>query len=143
MSLEEPLLSPSMPAGSTLHDVLQRFLRARKPEPGRFPREVEEMLAIIHESLFETQFSVKVLKARCRITDNNVSSRFRQKTGVPLKAYMQGLRMEAATKLLREDSAAIVDIATAVGFSYPQTFYRVFQKHYDCTPAEYRRRSSM
>lgn len=142
MSSERPILSESRPGGSTLHDVLQRFLLTRKPPPGRFPREVDEMLAIIHESLFEPQFSVKVLKARCRITDNNVSSRFRLQTGIPLKAYMQVLRMEAATKLLKEHSSAIVDIATAIGFSYPQAFYRVFQKHYECTPAEYRRRST-
>lgn len=141
MPEETTSLLASMPAGSTFHDLLQSFLERCKPATTGFSREVEEMLGVIHKELFEPSFSVETLKARCRIRDNNVSSRFRLATGIPLKAYMQHLRMEAAGLLLREHSAAVVDISTAIGFSHPQGFYRLFQKHYRCTPAEYRRRS--
>ncbi len=133
------------PGGATAHadldQALQAFLDEHGLERGQFPREVDEILAVVHDQLFEPELSVEALKERCRITDNNVSSRFRFATGQSIKSYIQSLRMAAAAMLLREHSSAIVDISHAVGFNYPQTFYRVFRSCFQCTPSVYRERA--
>ncbi len=128
-------------AHADLDEALRRFRTEQGPEKGQFPREVDEILAVVHDRLFEPDLSVEALRERCRITDNNVSSRFRFATGLTIKGYIQALRMEAAAMLLREHSSAVVDISHAIGFNYPQTFYRAFQSCFQCTPSAYRERA--
>jgi AraC-like DNA-binding protein len=42
---------------------------------------------------------------------------------------------------LRNSDMSIGEIADYCGFSYANYFIRVFKKHYNCTPLEYRMRN--
>lgn len=118
--------------------ILEDFRLEHRPKSKDLPREVCEILEHINEALFDTKLNVRVLKSRCRIRDNNISSRFRYVMGVTIKEYIEELRLAAAERLLREKDLSIFDVAASVGYYHPQTFYRAFQRKYDCTPAEYR-----
>lgn len=124
-----------------LQEELERFLQNRRPEDRGMPGEVKTLLHHIHDRLFDPDLSVKTLRSRCRLRDNNVSSRFRWLTGMTIKECIESLRMEAAAQLLRRSASPVFDIALSVGYSHPQTFYRAFEKTYECTPAIYRQRS--
>jgi AraC-like DNA-binding protein len=103
------------------------------------PREIREVLAHIHQNLFDLRLNVRHLKSCCRIRDNNVSSRFRYLMGMTIKQYVEILRMEAASRLLRKEEIGILDVSVSVGYHNLQTFYRAFERYYGCTPASYRR----
>jgi two-component system, response regulator YesN len=120
--------------------VLCEFLSSKRPSHEDLPREIREVLGQIHQNLFDLHLNVRYLKSRCRIRDNNVSSRFRYLIGVTIKQYVESLRMEAAGLLLSEADLGIFDVAASVGYYNLQTFYRVFERHFHCTPASYRRR---
>ncbi|HVG08069.1 MAG TPA: helix-turn-helix transcriptional regulator [Thermoanaerobaculia bacterium] len=122
-----------------VQSILDDFLCKNRPSYEDLPREIREVLAQIHLSLFDLELNVRSLKSCCRIRDNNVSSRFRYLMGMTIKQYVEGLRMEAAGRLLRSDDVGIFDASIAVGYNSLQTFYRAFGRHYGCTPAEYRR----
>jgi two-component system response regulator YesN len=118
--------------------ILSDFLRENLPAHQDLPREIREVLAHIHQHLFDLRLNVRYLKSSCRIHDNNVSSRFRYLMGLTIKQYVETLRMEAASRLLRREGLCIFDVSVAVGYYTLQTFYRAFERHHGCTPAKYR-----
>lgn len=112
---------------------LDRFL-ADVAEPGNLSRELREVLEHIHTHLFDPDLNVQSLKTRCRIRDNNISCRFRHVLGITIKEYIETLRLNAALRLL-EKQIPVFDVAMAVGYLYPQTFYRAFHRKFDRPPA--------
>lgn len=122
-----------------IDNLLDDFRLENRPAAQDLPREISEILSHINEALFDSRLNVRVLKERCHIRDNNISSRFRYFMGISIKEYIEELRLEAAELLLRESAISIFEVAASIGYYHLQTFYRVFQRKHDCTPAEYRK----
>ncbi len=124
-----------------LSNLLEPF-RHNLPPTQSLPADVEAALFYIHKNLFSSECSVQQLRRQCRIRDNNFSCRFRSNLGRSIRAYIEGLRMEAAACILtREPMVRVYDVAYAVGYESIQTFYRAFSRHFLCTPTDYRLRT--
>ncbi len=67
---------------------------------------------------------------------------FMKSTRMGFAEYVQQLRMEEATKLLRTSAQTVTEIACSVGFNNISHFNRVFRKWVGCPPTEYRLRHS-
>jgi AraC-like DNA-binding protein len=119
-------------------DLLFPNPRARGADPQRCSVYVSRLLRTIHEELFDPLLSVQSLKSHCGTQDHNVSSRFRREVGTSIKTYIETLRMEAAAVWLIETDASIFDISHQLGYEHPQTFYRVFRRHFNRAPGDYR-----
>ena len=59
------------------------------------------------------------------------------------RAYVQGLRVEAAKHLLRRGAASVEEIAAAVGYTDAGSFRGVFRRLAGCAPRDYRRRAAL
>src|SRR5918992_347644 len=130
--------SLSLQAVAGIEPGLENLQFVETSEGKNIPRDVRQVLAFIREHLFSPELNVQQLKRGCGIGDNNVSSRFRRAVGIPIKDYIESLRMEAAARLIRESLISIYDIAQVIGYDNPQTFYRAFERRFHCTPATYR-----
>lgn len=122
-------------------ESLGRYLRENPPATRELPRDLRELVACIHNSLFEPELTVKKLKVRCRIRNNNISTRFRYLVGRGIKEYIDMHRMEAAGRMLRHSGAPVFEVAMSVGYKHVETFYQVFHRYYGCTPGAYARES--
>ena len=137
MGIRRLVLSEEIPQ---LEDWLARFL----PEPARrreLPLDIQRVLTYIEENAFDPSLNVQRIKSHCGLRDNNISSRFRLFVGTTIRDYLESRRMEAATSLLRQSQATIMEVAFAVGYNNLQTFYGAFHRRYSCTPDSYRRKS--
>ncbi|MCB9650704.1 MAG: helix-turn-helix domain-containing protein, partial [Deltaproteobacteria bacterium] len=65
---------------------------------------------------------------------------FRDALDTTPKAYVQGLRVEAAKHLLARGGRSVEEVATAVGYTDPASFRLVFRRHVGCAPRDFRRR---
>lgn len=117
---------------------LDRFCTKHQPNNQDLPREVREVLNYIHRNLFDPDLNVQTIKSCCRLRDNNISCRFRFEMGITIKEYIESLRMEAARWLLERGCIGVFDVAQFVGYYHLQTFYRAFQRKFECTPATVR-----
>jgi len=63
---------------------------------------------------------------------------FRTATGLTPMAYLRGLRMDRARRLLREEELSVAQVADAVGFPDPYHFSRVFRQQMGLPPSRYR-----
>jgi AraC-like DNA-binding protein len=117
---------------------LAELMETRRFVDHSMPREVREILAYIHAHLFDDTLSVKVIRRSCRIGNHNVSSRFRLALGVSIGDYIKKLRMEVATRLLRDERLEIYRIGSVVGYLHQESFTRTFRRYYGCSPSAYR-----
>lgn len=95
---------------------------------------IRKLLTAIHERVFDETLNVKALKAYCSVGNNNISCQFKREMGTTIKSYIDTLRMQFALQLLDERKKSVYEVACDVGYANIQTFYRVFRRHFGCTP---------
>ncbi len=119
---------------------LRGFRQTHPPPIESVSSQVRTLLNQIHQGLFDASLNVKTLKSRCRIRNNNISCYFKLETGTSIRNYIESLRLEAASLLLQDGARSVFEVAQAIGYSHPQSFYRAFTRHFHCTPGAARRR---
>jgi AraC family transcriptional regulator len=83
--------------------------------------------------------SLDELAAEARLSPFHFARMFKQSVGVPPRAYLTRLRMEKASELLEQTDLPVTEIAQEVGYSSNQVLARVFFKHRQMSPTDYRR----
>jgi len=64
---------------------------------------------------------------------------FKENLGRTLVQHVNFLRIERASRLLRESDLPILEISLSVGFDNVSYFIKRFREVYGCTPTDYRR----
>lgn len=120
-----------------LNLALLRFLEAHPAPVDGKSLQVREILECAHGSLFSCQLNVAWLRARCRVADNNISSRFKHELGLSIKQYLEASRLEAARYVLADEARSypVGQVALAVGYRHLQTFHAAFLRRYGTPPA--------
>ncbi|MFA6844003.1 MAG: AraC family transcriptional regulator [Bacilli bacterium] len=88
---------------------------------------------------FQNTPSVTHLASLCFMSEANFRKCFRQAMGCAPKPYLQKIRLQAATALLRSSDLPILDIARLCGYTNLSNFNRQFRDAYHCSPRECRR----
>ncbi len=65
--------------------------------------------------------------------------RFKNQLDMPPKQYILSRRMQKAARLLERTGRSIAQIALDTGYGDQAAFSRAFQRHYACSPAQWRR----
>jgi two-component system response regulator YesN len=121
-----------------LERELERVL-VNLPQPhGASSRQVRNLVRYVHAHLFDAGLNVAVARNECGLRDNNASSLFRHEVGCSIKDYIDSLRMEAASRLLQHRRFSVFDIGQSLGYTHPQTFYRVYRRYFGGAPASMR-----
>lgn len=131
------------------HRILQKELRAFKTSldekwaDAHLPEDVSEAVRYIHTHLFEESLDATRVRAECGLANHNFSSFFKHSVGVGMRKYIEKHRIAVAKHLLRHESISILDIAWAIGYTYPETFARAFRRNVGCSASDYRSRISL
>jgi AraC family transcriptional regulator len=97
-------------------------------------RSVELMRARLSEDI-----SLDELAVEARLSPFHFARMFKQSLGVPPRVYLTRLRVERACDLLEKTDLSVTEIAFEVGYSSNQVLARVFVKHRQMSPSDYRR----
>jgi len=100
---------------------------------------VEEWLHRHHAS--EIRFDT--LAADLGMSPRNFARRFKAATGQTPLAYLHGLRVTIARRLLENGRLTVKEIAEEVGYSDLLFFRRLFRRHTGVSPNDYRKRFSV
>jgi AraC family transcriptional regulator, L-rhamnose operon transcriptional activator RhaR len=92
---------------------------------------------------YNEPLSLEDMAWRCGLSGRHFFRLFRQGTGQTFMGFVQGVRIEAACKLLRQTDMKILSIAEAVGYKDVDSFYRVLKLHTGYPPGEYRKSKGM
>ncbi|WP_336773328.1 AraC family transcriptional regulator [Paenibacillus sp. MMO-58] len=98
---------------------------------------VDEAITYI-DCNYASELKLGELAAQAKLSERQFSRLFRRHTGMSLIEYVQGIRMDAACRLLTSGHSSVEDIAGAVGYADMKFFYRLFKKKTGVTPRQYR-----
>lgn len=90
----------------------------------------------------ERPWSLISLAAEARMSRSAFSARFRDVVGQTPVKYLQSIRMQCASELIQNTSIPLYEIAYSVGYSSDTAFSRAFQRHFEVSPALYRKQWS-
>ncbi|ROO86621.1 AraC family transcriptional regulator with amidase-like domain [Actinocorallia herbida] len=84
--------------------------------------------------------SVETLARRSALSPRHFARAFAAEVGMTPGRYVEGVRVEAARRLLEDTDEGIAQIARACGYGTPEAMRRAFLRALHVPPAEYRRR---
>lgn len=105
---------------------------------GLTDRYVGRSLALIHKHPAHP-WSVEELARACGLSRTAFALRFRELVGLSPGQYLCHWRMQLARRALLERRDAVALIAEEVGYQSEAAFNKVFKRHFQRTPASYRR----
>jgi AraC family transcriptional regulator len=105
---------------------------------GLAPWAKRRCIELMHARLSE-DISLDELAAEARLSVFHFARMFKQSVGVSPRAYLTRLRIERACELLEITDLPVTQIAQEVGYSSNQVLARVFVKHQNMSPTDYRR----
>ncbi|QIS16762.1 GlxA family transcriptional regulator [Nocardia arthritidis] len=105
-------------------------------QPGRTPA-IVELQHWLPDHLTD-DLSVAALADRAGMSPRNFARVFRAEVGVTPGTLVEGLRIEAAKRLLTTSDLPVSVIAARTGFGRPETLHRAFARRVGTTPHRYR-----
>ncbi len=104
----------------------------------RLPAKLKPVLVTIRENLFQPGLTVKLIKRALGVGANDLTTRFRDATGAPIREYFENRRLESASRLLVDTELDVQTIARLVGHRKGEVFARAFKRRYGVRPPAYR-----
>ncbi len=90
------------------------------------------------ESRLQERITLEQMALFCGMSPFQLSRAFKREHGVNFKEFLTRQRVAKAMELLANPRAAVADIASAVGFSDPSYFAKVFRRLVGRLPSDYR-----
>jgi AraC family transcriptional regulator len=149
LRLAQETLAPSFATDIVIDSIasllaidLARYFRREvsdrsRTKGGLAPWQVRRIEACVAESP-DTSLSVDRLAELCGISAGHLMRAFKQTTGETVHAYVEGVRLAKAQRLLSETDLSVKTIAADLGFSTPSSFSFAFRRATGGTPAEFR-----
>lgn len=97
--------------------------------------------AIAHINRFYTHpLTVATVADAIGVSSSHLAHLFRTELGMTVRDYWTKLRIEVVKRLLLHTEETLASIAASVGFCDASHLARLFRRHMECWPSEYRRR---
>lgn len=112
----------------------------KKIGPEQAEDQITQLILVINEqSLFQdASLTLNKVAKKLGMSGPYLSQLLNDNMGLSFTNFINEYRIERAKSLLIENTQKIDDIAESCGFNSTSTFYAVFKKHTDLTPAKYR-----
>jgi len=99
---------------------------------------IQKTIALIEKNLQNHAFNSEILASELNMSSSSLYRRLKAMTGSSTAEFIRSIRIKRAGQLLADKERTITEIAYDVGFSDAKHFRTVFQKHFGCSPSEYR-----
>ena len=99
---------------------------------------IEKAIALIEENLQNHKFSSDVLATEMNMSNSSLYRKLKSLTGSSTAEFIRMIRIKRAAQLLADKERTITEIAYGIGFNDLKHFRTVFQKHFGCSPSEFR-----
>lgn len=104
---------------------------------------VEKIKAFIESNYSDENLSLQTVAAHMNMSARYVSKKFKQHTDLFINDYILSFRMQKAAELLLKTDASVEQIASQIGISSSNYFYRLFKNEFGCTPRDFVRHAKM
>jgi len=103
---------------------------------------LQAALDYIGGNLAHRLMTVETIAAHAHLSPRHLARTFKREMEMTVMEYVFQSRMTLAGRLLRESTFSVRKIATSCGYVSAAPFIKAFQRHYHCSPSEYRHANS-
>jgi TolB-like protein/AraC-like DNA-binding protein len=97
---------------------------------------------IIENNIDNENFSVEDLAQNVGLDQSTLHRKLKKLTGKSSIDFITEVRLRRARELLENDVATVAEVAYKVGFKDPSYFNKVFQKHYNISPGNIKKKGA-
>ena len=101
------------------------------------PAYMEQALCYIKDN-YSKKISIEDIAKRAHLSSSHLFAIFKKEMGVSPISFLNNHRMSIAAELLQGTTKSIIQIASEVGIDDSIYFNKMFKKHYQMSPTEYR-----
>lgn len=130
---EQDALNPSF-----FSYMISLFLPTEIETSGNLPPSLKLFLDKLNNINLET-VNISELYSESHYSQSALSIQFKKHLGMTLVQYVTRLKLEYAANLLKKTDYSTQHIALKIGFQNLSHFNRLFKKHYNLPPAQYRK----
>lgn len=94
------------------------------------------------ESHYAERLGLESIAREENISVTHLSHVFRENFGITFQEYLNNIRFEKALQMITGSREGLLNISVESGFSDSKYMNKMFQKHFGCTPKEYRQKMS-
>jgi AraC-like DNA-binding protein len=96
--------------------------------------EVKKVLNFILSNYMKEELLLSFVQKELGISETKISSIIKENTGLHFKAYLNEIRLNEASRLLKNSTLSISEIAQAVGYINISHFNRMFKEKFKVSP---------
>ena len=119
------------------HATSDRLERLERSRAGLVDRRLRRSIEFMHDN-FGRDLALGEIAEAAYLSEFHFARLFKRITGVTPHAYLAGLRVEHARRILATTDRSIADIGAGVGYQSSSHFGKVFRQATGFTPTEYR-----
>lgn len=101
--------------------------------------ETSRFIECVFYGYTDSNFSIQSIMNELQANEKSVYDICKRATGKSPAAYIQQVRLENASSLLRNTAMSIREVCEQSGYNTLSTFYKAFKRVYGVTPTQYRR----
>lgn len=98
---------------------------------------LEKVVKVIESSLGDERFGVQELIREIGMSRTQLHRKLKALTNQSSNEFIQNIRLQRASEMLKNNTGTIAEIAYRVGFANPPYFTRAFKQHFGHTPSEH------
>ncbi|MDQ6421470.1 helix-turn-helix domain-containing protein [Paenibacillus sp. LHD-117] len=117
-------------------EALCEVVRSRKND-GHL-RTIEQIKTYVHSSYADSALTLYRVAEQVERPEKYISQLFKEVTGENLSDYLENVRMEQASILLKQDALTVDEIAARVGYNSSHSFRRAFKRVTGVSPSVFR-----
>ncbi|MCK5825159.1 MAG: response regulator [Ichthyobacteriaceae bacterium] len=123
----------------TRKNLVSKFASDTKPIPegikiNELDHDLLKKIVEYVEKNIDTDITGDILANELGLSKSNLYKKLKNLTGFSVNIYIRNIRLDVASKLLKNGKYSISEIAYAVGFNNPKYFSSCFMKHYGESP---------
>ena len=115
--------------------IAARNVKSKKHE---YSNSVVEQAKRYIQNNYRKDLSLESVSRKVDMSSYYFSKLFKDVAGMNFIEYVTKIRMEAAKKLLKDDTVSVKEVCLKCGYGDPNYFSRIFKKYVGITPSEFR-----
>ena len=127
-------------ADTVLKDELTSFSGLKTHSLTHRQKLLQKIIADMKNNYHKQDLSLREVSQRNAVSYHHLSRIFKKELKTGFSKYRNKIRMEAASRLLRDRSLSVGEIAHMCGFDDPAYFCKVFKMTFGCPPLDFKQK---